>query len=258
MFVYLFSLLLATSAWPGVWKITAEKMQGGTATYYLVIQDEESAQLYDHQWYPQVVRSFELTETTVKMGMNFEGVVMPTVLEGQLNGDQLKGMITFNFPQYEVKSEFSAERAIATPIPLPGDSIPGIIEGRTVNIVEYLSDNAPTEKFDVFLKFWREDVSPRYFVLIEPLLPRAEKDLEKDLKSVYESIDKLEKRAGEALLSASELDTDYVVLVPASERREPLTVEIASERKKWPPGYSPCCGDRLFNIKTFTLITVTP
>ena len=49
MFVYLFSLVLATSTWPGVWKITAEKMQGGTETYYLVIQDEESAELYDHQ-----------------------------------------------------------------------------------------------------------------------------------------------------------------------------------------------------------------
>jgi hypothetical protein len=258
MFVYLFSLVLATSTWPGVWKITAEKMQGGTETYYLVIQDEESAELYDHQWYPQLVKSFELAETTIKMGMNFEGVVMPTVLEGQLDGDQLKGIITFNFPQYEVGSEFSAERAIATPIPLPGDSIPGIIEGRTVNIVEYLSENAPTESFDVFLKFWREDVSPRYFVLMEPLLPGTEKELQKTLKVVYESIDKLEKRAGEALLSTSEPDTDYVVLVPALERREPLTVEIASERKKWPAGYSPCCGDRLFNIKKFRLVTVAP
>ena len=89
MFVYLFSLVLATSTWPGVWKITAEKMQGGNETYYLVIHDEESAELYDHQWYPQLVKSFELAETTIKMGMNFEGVVMPTVLEGQLDEDQL-------------------------------------------------------------------------------------------------------------------------------------------------------------------------
>ncbi len=258
MFVYLFSLLLATSPWSGVWEITAEKMQGGVNTYYLVIQDEDSAELYDHQWYPQLVKSFEFDETSVKMSINFEGVVLPTRLEGQRDGDQLKGTIIFNYPQYEIKSTFTAGRATAKPIPVPGDSIPGIIEGQTINIVEYLVENAPTGSLDEFLRFWREDVAPRYFVFLEPFVPKTEEEMEKALKEVYKSLEDLEKKAAERLEGVSGTDADYTVLVPTAEDREPLTIEIYSERKKWPPYYKPCCGEKLFNIKKFRLVTVAP
>ena len=258
MLVYLFSLLLATSTWSGVWEITAEKMQGGVNTYYLVIDDEESAELYDHEWYPQIVMSCDLDETTIKMGLQFEGVFVPTRLEGQLNDGRLNGTIIFNFPQYEIKGNFSAERVSAIPIPLPADYIPGTIEGRTVNIVKYLVEKAPKESFDEFLRFWHEDVVPRYFVLLESLLRKSGEETEKTLQKVFESLEKLEEKATERLESDSGTDADYTVLVPAAEDREPMTIEVYSGRKEWPPDYKPCCGNKLFNLKKFRLVTVAP
>ncbi len=258
MFVYLFTLLLATSTWPGVWEITAEKLEGGVKTYYLVIQDEDSAELYNHQWYPQVVKTFELDEDSVKMAINFEGVVVPTVLKGKLDGDQLKGTIIFSFPQYEIAGNFSAERASAVPIPLPADHIPGTIEDGTVNIVQYLADKAPKGSLDEFIKFWQDDVVPRYFVLMDPFLPKTDEAVERSLKVIYESLEKLEEKASEQLASDPGNDTDYTVLVPAAEDREPLTIEVYSERKEWPPDYKPCCGEKLFNLKKFRLVAVAP
>jgi len=258
MFVYLFSLLFVTTPWSGVWEISAEKMEGGFNTYYLVIDDEDSAELYDHQWYPQAVMSSEFDETAITMGINFEGIVAPTRLEGQRDANQLNGTIIFSFPQYEIKSNFSANRASATPISLPADHIPATIEGRTVNIVQYLAANAPTQSFDEFVKFWHDDALPRYFVLMEPLLPKTKEEMEKTLKAVYESLEKLEMKANEQLASDSGNDIDYTVLIPAVEEREPITMEYYSERKKFQTGYKPCCGDKLFNLKKFRLVTVAP
>jgi hypothetical protein len=258
MFVYLFSLLLATSTWPGVWEITAEKMQGGNETYYLVIQDEGTAELYDYQWYPQLVKSVKLGEEKLELNINLEDIVVPTRLEAKLDGNRLSGSITFNFPQYEIRSSFSAAKVSKIPISLPADHLPSTVEGRTVNIVQYLADKAPRGSFDEFMTFWHGDVVPRYFALLHPLRPLGEEDQEKTLKEVFGSLEKLEEQANERMGSESGVDADYTVFVPAAEDREPLTIELYSERKEFPPGYKPCCGDKIFSLKTFRLVSVAP
>lgn len=258
MFVYLFGLLIAASPWTGVWKITAETMQGGTETYYLVVQDEESAELYDDQWYPQLVKTFDVKDSSVISGITFEGVVVPTTLQGTLDAGKLVGAIIFNFPQYEFKSEFTAQKVVASPIQPPSRQIPQIIDGREINIVQYLADNAPEGDFEGFLNFWYEEALPRYFVVLEPLLSKDQSEAESELRRVYEALQVLKEKAEGQLSTASESAADYTVLLPSSTRRDPLIIEVYSEEKKWPPDYKPCCGDKLYNLKKFELLAVAP
>ena len=93
---------------------------------------------------------------------------------------------------------------------------------------------------------------------MEPLLPQTEHKTKEFLKVVYDSLDKLEKKASKMLAKDSGIEADYTVLVPGAEEREPLTVEVYSDKKKWSPGHEPCCGEKLFNLKKFRLVSVVP
>jgi hypothetical protein len=243
--------LLATSSLTGVWSLESESLN---SAHFLIVREGGAAELYDSQWYPYEVRKAVVVEDRVELRVFPEGRPQLMIIEVSLVRDQLVGKIKIPHFQVSLERDLTAQRVVAQPFPPPSEHIPSISERNAIDILGFVRDEAPRDSLEAFTDFWEKHVVPKYYMLLASLVGDSsggELSLDKLPDQVYANLGKLPE---DSLSRAPK----PIIRVPWPVNGPGRELQIASKKVVYPPGYKPCCGERLYELETFRVIGLEP
>lgn len=252
MNVLLAALLSATSL-TGIWRLHSEALN---ETHHLVIRDEKTIELYDSNWYPYEIRKAEIKDGSFELRVFPEGRPQLMIVEGSLEGIELKGKIKIPHFQINIERDFTANRVVRDPFPPPIQHIKAIQTGKKVDILEYLLKNAPRSSGESFAEFWNETLEPRYYMFLQPFLELnldTPGEKEEILAKLYAALDRFERVGDTGLKDKKDR---VVVRVPWPAKAKSVELSRTARKVVYPPGYTPCCGDRIYGLETFIVVGV--
>jgi hypothetical protein len=251
-------LTAVVNPWIGVWKLTFE--DDSKPPQYLVVRTLEQIEFYGIEWYPYQINIAELPGDAVKLqGVLDEGRPQPFTLTGSQTDGVFTGSLQFQFPQGMLDYEVSGMRELEIPCPSPVDLVRDMRSENTIDIVEYVLKRAPRDDFDRFQSFWSKDIEPRFYVFLERLFQGQDsKEKQDGLRTLFNSLEAFGEDSERLWKDETRDEDTSLVIVPFPGDHEPVTLRVVSVRNEYPPDHNICCGERLYSLETFRIITAFP